>query len=58
MSTTVAFMRLVPLPSPIDEIEKAVASVLRDAERKGKPVDLELQMKLNVVLQELREAAK
>lgn len=51
-------MRLVPLPSPMDDVTRAVKEVLAEAERAGRPVDLELQMKLNVVLQELRGALK
>lgn len=51
-------MRLAPKPNPLDDIEKAVASVLNDAERAGKPITLELRMKLSVVLQELREVVK
>lgn len=58
MSTTVAFMRLAPKPNPLDDIERAVADVLNEAERAGRPVTLELRMKLSVVLQELREVVK
>lgn len=52
--STVAFMRVVPMPDPIDDLVRAVAEVIKESEAAGTPVSLELKMKLSVVLEELR----
>ncbi len=52
--STVAWMRLVPLPDPVDDLIRAVAEVIKESEAAGTPVSLELKMKLSVVLEELR----
>lgn len=52
--STVAFMRLMPMPDPVDDLVRAVAEVIRESEAAGAPVSLELKMKLSVVLEELR----
>lgn len=54
MSHRLAFMRLVPMPDPVDDLVRAVAEVIKESESAGAPVALELKMKLSVVLEELR----